>query len=354
MMEWSDRHCRSFHRILSKEAILYTEMVNSGAIIFGDKARHLDFDKNEHPVVLQLGGTEPEDIAKAASIGQQWGYDQIDLNCGCPSERVQRGSFGACLMREPELVATCVKAMKEATDIPISVKHRLGLDEMNPAENIQDYQFVLNFILKVAEMGASQVTIHARNAILKGLSPKENRTVPPLRYEVAKQLRLDVKKDFPDFKVILNGGLENNADIARHWDDFDGFMIGRAAYHHPAILIGWDRLIQSGGKDYGYFLNENVWLEIQEKIITYTQSWYRECQQKNQPFHIGSITRHILGLAYGLAGARHWRQVLSDHRILHQVQSEKSIRDFFESASQNLRIFSADNEELTLLVGTEE
>ncbi len=349
MMDWTDRHCRSFHRILSKKAILYTEMINTGAIIYGDRPKHLDFDKDEHPVVLQLGGSEPFDLAQAAKIAQEWGYDQIDLNCGCPSERVQRGSFGACLMAEPNLVADCVKAMKDAVDIPISVKHRLGLNEMDPTQE-QDYQFVLDFMLKVCDAGASQLTIHARNAILKGLSPKENRTVPPLRYEVAKQLRMDVKNQFSQVNVLLNGGLETNQDIANHWDDFDGFMIGRAAYHTPAHLLAWDQMIESSGQNYGYFLNAQTWKIVEEKLIDYAIRWYRFCQQSQGKyvFNIAAITRHVLGFAHGIGGSRYWRQILSNHHLLHDVQNESQIREFFISASQTLRIFSDVEKEFSL------
>jgi len=234
-MEWTDRHCRSFHRLLTKEAVLYTEMVTSGALLHGDQARHLDYGTIEHPVVLQLGGSEPSDLARCAELAQQWNYDEIDLNCGCPSERVQKGAFGACLMAEPALVAECVRAMRSVYDRPISVKHRLGLDQMDASQSKEDYQFVLDFMLAVADAGASQVTIHARNAVLKGLSPKENRTKPALHYEVAKQLRIDTQKSYPHLKVLLNGGLDSNEQIANYWQDFDGFMVGRAAYHFPAM-----------------------------------------------------------------------------------------------------------------------
>jgi len=341
MMDWTDRHCRSFHRILSKKAILYTEMINTGAIIYGDRPKHLDFDKDEHPVVLQLGGSEPADLAQAAKIAQEWGYDQIDLNCGCPSERVQRGSFGACLMAEPDLVADCVKAMKDVVEVPISVKHRLGLNEMDPTQE-KDYQFVLDFMLKVCDAGASQLTIHARNAILKGLSPKENRTVPPLRYQVAKQLRTDVKNQFSNVNILLNGGLETNQDIANHWDDFDGFMIGRAAYHTPAHLLAWDQMIESAGKNYGYFLNAQTWKVVEEQLIDYSIRWFRYCQQSQGKsiFNIAAITRHVLGFAHGIGGSRYWRQILSNHHLLNDVKNESQIRDFFISASQTLRIFS--------------
>ena len=341
MMEWTDRHCRSFHRALSKEAVLYTEMVTTGALIYGDVPRLLDYSDDQHPVVLQLGGSEPADLSRAAELAQQWGYDEIDLNCGCPSERVQRGSFGACLMAEPDLVSDCVRAMKNAVDIPISVKHRLGLNSMDASTSQKDYQFALDFILAVASAGASQVTIHARNAVLKGLSPKENRSKPPLHYSVAAQLRLDVQKEFPKLRVLLNGGLENNEQMAAHWDDFDGFMVGRAAYHFPAMLLGWDDLITTNGEAVGYLFSESEWHRIQIALVRQVQTWFEECQAKGKPFYIGVFTRHILGLAHGRAGARYWRQRLSDHHALAKVQSKAAIADFFLDASLTLGDWAA-------------
>jgi tRNA-dihydrouridine synthase A len=348
MMEWTDRHCRSFHRILSKHAHLYTEMINTGAIIYGDAHRHLDFDLSEHYVVLQLGGSDPLDLAKAALKAQEWGYDQIDLNCGCPSERVQKGAFGACLMAEPDLVADCVKAMKDVVSIPISVKHRLGLNEMD-LDLKKDYQFTLDFMSKVSEAGASQLTIHARNAILKGLSPKENRTIPTLRYDIAKQLRIDLKKQFPDVHVLLNGGLDTNQAIVNHWNDFDGFMMGRSAYHMPAQLLAWDLMIQTNGEQFGYFLNEQVWHQVNQQLVQYIQKWFDEVEsQKEGSFYLAAITRHILGFAHGLSGSRYWRQYLSDHRILEKVRSKEAIANFFESATSKLRMFSNSDDVTSL------
>ena len=345
MMDLTDRHCRSFHRLLSKKAKLYSEMINTGAILYGDAHRHLDFDRDEHYVILQLGGSEPSDLAKAAKRGQEWGYDQIDLNCGCPSERVQKGSFGACLMAEPDLVADFVKAMKDAVSIPVSVKHRLGLNEMNPDHPV-DYQFALDFMCAVAQAGASQVTIHARNAVLKGLSPKENRMIPLLRYDIAKRLRTDLQKHFPQVKVLLNGGLETNQMIQQHWNDFDGFMIGRAAYHTPAMLLAWDRMIDSQGQENGYFLNDQTWLEIQEGIIRYSQSWLHQLGgDQTERFYLAGITRHVLGLAHGLGGSRLWRQQLSDHRLIAPVKTDLQIEQFFTQASRHLRIFSDERDE---------
>ena len=345
MMDWTDRHCRSFHRLLTKKTVLYTEMVTTGALLHGEISRHLDFDESQHPLVLQLGGSEPGELAKAAQLAVKWGYDQIDMNCGCPSERVQKGSFGACLMAEPQLVADCVKAMKDVVDIPISVKHRLGLNEMDAQGKPADYQFVLDFMATVAQAGASHLTIHARNAVLKGLSPKENRSIPPLRYDIAKQLRVDVQNSFPNVKVLLNGGLESSNEIARYWNDFDGFMIGRSAYHQPAILLGWDQMIDTDGQEFGYFLGEQVWLKIQEGIIEQTIAWMHECQEKEIPFHLAAITRHILGFAHGLGGSRQWRQQLSDYRLMGTIKTEAQIRNFYEIAGKKLRIFSEDYED---------
>ena len=309
-MEWTDRHCRSFHRLLTNQAVLYTEMVTTGALLHGDLPRHLDYNPSEHPVVLQLGGSEPSDLAHCAELAQQWNYDEIDLNCGCPSERVQKGAFGACLMAEPALVADCVRAMRAACDRPVSVKHRLGLDQMDASQSERDYRFVLDFILAVADAGASQVTIHARNAVLKGLSPKENRTKPALHYEIAKQLRSDVQNFYPELKVLLNGGLETIEQIANHWQDFDGFMVGRAAYHFPAMLLGWDDLLQSDGLAAGYLFSETEWHRIQIGLVQQTKQWFDDCQERQKPFYLGAITRHIMGLAHGRAGARRWRQRL--------------------------------------------
>ena len=336
MMEWTDRHCRSFHRMLTKRAVLYTEMVTTGALLHGDQPRHLDFSQEEHPIVLQLGGSDPAELAQCAALAQQWGYDEIDLNCGCPSERVQKGAFGACLMAEPELVAQCVSAMRAACDLPISVKHRLGLDQMDAAQSPRDYQFVLDFVLAVAAAGAIQVTIHARNAVLKGLSPKENRSKPPLHYDVAKQLRRDAQKQYPNLRVLLNGGLESNEQVAQYWNDFDGFMIGRAAYHFPAMLLGWDDLVESDGNAVGYLFSEADWHRIQIGLVEYSQAWLAQCNAHRKDFYLGAITRHIMGLAHGRAGSRRWLQHLSDHHALARVKTKDAIETFFLEASMEL------------------
>ena len=229
MMDWTDRHCRYFHRLLSAKALLYTEMVTTGALIHGDVARHLDYHTQEHPVALQLGGSEPQDLAHCAKLGEQWGYDEINLNCGCPSERVQRGAFGACLMAEPLLVADCVKAMVDSVSLPVTVKHRIGIDK------IDSYDFVRDFVGVVSLAGCSTFIVHARSAWLKGLSPKENREVPPLNYGMVYQL----KKDFPDLTIAINGGITTHTQIAEQLQRLDGAMVGREAYHNPWSLASW-------------------------------------------------------------------------------------------------------------------
>src|SRR5687767_5015112 len=226
MMDVTDRHCRFFMRQISSRARLYTEMITTGALIHGDVQRHLQLNEEEHPVALQLGGSEPAELAHCAKLGEQYGYDEINLNIGCPSERVQRGAFGACLMAEPELVASCVRAIAAAVSIPVTVKHRIGIDK------IEDYGFLKNFVATVAESGCRTFIVHARNAVLKGLSPKENREIPPLKYDYVYRL----KRDFPDLQVVINGGITSMAEAEAHLMHVDGVMIGRAAYSHPWML----------------------------------------------------------------------------------------------------------------------
>lgn len=235
MMDWTDKHCRYFHRLLSRHALLYTEMVTTGALVHGDVPRHLHFNEQEHPVALQLGGSEPADLAHCAKVGEQWGYDEINLNCGCPSERVQRGAFGACLMAEPQLVADCVKAMLDVVSVPVTVKHRIGIDKF------ESYEFVRDFVGAVSQAGCNTFIVHARSAWLKGLSPKENREIPPLRYELVHKL----KRDFPQLTIAINGGITTNAQISEqlqpiHGVMLDGVMLGREAYHNPWLLASWD------------------------------------------------------------------------------------------------------------------
>ncbi|MBI2751198.1 MAG: tRNA dihydrouridine(20/20a) synthase DusA [Burkholderiales bacterium] len=294
MLDWTDRHCRTFHRMLSQHALLYTEMVTTGALIHGDVARHLRYNAEEHPVALQLGGSDPADLAHCARLGEEWGYDEINLNCGCPSERVQRGSFGACLMAEPQLVADCVKAMVDVVDVPVTVKHRIGIDKT------ESYEFVRDFIGTVSQAGCNVFIVHARNAWLKGLSPKENREVPPLRYALVHQL----KKDFPHLTIAINGGITTNAQIAEQLQAVDGVMVGREAYHNPWLLSDWDARFHGAAP---YALTRDA---VEQQMVDYMA---RELRQHGTPW--SHIARHMLGLRHGMPGARHWRQVWSDHRL---------------------------------------
>jgi tRNA-dihydrouridine synthase A len=294
MMDWTDRHCRYFHRLLTRHALLYTEMVTTGALIHGDVARHLAFNAQEHPVALQLGGSEPGDLAHCAKLGEQWGYDEINLNCGCPSERVQRGAFGACLMNEPQLVADCVKAMVDVVSVPVTVKHRIGIDKS------ESYDFVRDFVGSVSEAGCSVFIVHARNAWLKGLSPKENREVPPLRYEVAHRL----KADFPQLRIVVNGGITTDAQIAEQLNHLDGVMVGREAYHNPWCMTNWDSTF------YGQTPSDLTRDAVEQHMVDYME---REAAAHGTPW--SNVARHMLGLRHGQPGARRWRQVWSDHHL---------------------------------------
>jgi tRNA-dihydrouridine synthase A len=293
-MDWTDRHCRYFHRQITRHTRLYTEMVTTGALLHGDVPRHLDFDPVEHPVALQLGGSEPEDLAACARLAQQWGYDEVNLNCGCPSERVQRGAFGACLMAEADLVADSLKAMQDVVDIPVTVKHRIGIDR------VDSYDFVRDFVGTVhARGGCSVFIVHARSAWLQGLSPKDNREIPPLRYDVVHRL----KRDFPGLTIVINGGIGDNEQIAWHLQQVDGVMVGRQAYHHPWLMADWD----------SRFLGDapvaRSRLEVEQAMVGYLQRLARA----GVPWSHAS--RHMLGLWRGEPGARLWRQVWSDHRF---------------------------------------
>lgn len=294
MLDWTDRHCRYFHRLISRHTWLYTEMVTTGALIHGDAARHLDFSEEEHPVALQLGGSDPQELAVCAKLGEKWGYDEINLNCGCPSERVQKGAFGACLMKESSLVAQCVKAMQDAVSIDVSVKHRIGVDD------IHAYGFVRDFMGELVEAGCRIFIVHARNAILKGLSPKENRDIPPLHYETVHQL----KKDFPDCQVILNGGIETPEQVAGQLEQVDGVMIGRAAYHYPYRMASFD------ARFYGDDAPVRTPAQVVEAMIPYIDRQLSLYGAKG--LRLQGITRHMLGLMTGMPGARRFRQILSD------------------------------------------
>jgi tRNA-dihydrouridine synthase A len=299
MMDWTDRHCRRFHRVLSRRARLYTEMVTTGALLHGDLSRLLDLDASEHPVALQLGGCEPDDLARSARLGERWGYDEINLNCGCPSERVQRGAFGACLMAEPALVADCVKAMQDAVSVPVTVKHRVGLGRSD------DYGFVRDFVGTLFDAGCRVFIVHARNAWLEGLSPKQNRDVPPLRPDLARRL----KTDFPSATIVLNGGLQSLDEALPHLGPLDGVMLGRQAYHDPWLLVEVDARV------FGEPPSGATRADVVQAMIVYA----RERASHGVPLR--SIVRHMLGLYHGEPGARQWRRTLSDARLLDRADA---------------------------------
>ena len=292
MMDWTDRHCRYFHRTLSKNALLYTEIVTSPALIKGNATYLLEFDKSEHPIALQLGGSDPNELAKAAVIGSKYGYDEINLNVGCPSDRVQSGTFGAVLMKTPEVVAKCCKEMINAVDIEVTVKCRVGVDQQDPSVTLP------KFLEYISNAGVTRVIIHARKAILSGLSPKQNRNVPPLNYELVYRM----KELFPNLHISLNGGIQSLQEAKVHLDNgIDGIMIGRAAYQKPGeILIDVDN----------YIFNEKI--QKSEKDVVKRMVPYIESQYKNGN-KVSKITRHMLGLFSGQPGAKGWRKILSEN-----------------------------------------
>lgn len=289
MMDWTDRHCRYFHRLLAPHARLYTEMVTSAALVHGDRQRLLGFDDAEHPVALQLGGSDPQELAQAARIGAEFGYDEINLNVGCPSNRVQSGRFGACLMHEPALVADCFTSMREAVTIPVTIKCRLGVDDQDEYADLQ------HFIETVAARGCGIFIVHARKAWLKGLSPKENREVPPLNYQRVYQL----KRDFPALTILINGGIQSLAEVQTHLVHTDGVMLGRTAYHEPYRLAELEHAL------FGTPLPDRMALIRQMR--EYTERHLAEGGKLNH------ISRHLLGLFQGLPGARGWRRHLSEN-----------------------------------------
>ena len=291
MLDWTDRHCRHFHRLLTKYAILYTEMVTTGALLNGDVDRHLRFDVAEHPVALQLGGSDPHDLATCARMAADYGYDEVNINVGCPSERVQKGAFGACLMAEPELIGECVSAMQAAVSIPITVKNRIGIDDQD------DYEGLHRFISTVSQAGCRTFIIHARKAWLKGLSPKENREIPPLRYELVYQ----IKREFSQLEILINGGITTLEQCQQHLQYVDGVMVGREAYHNPWVLAQVDAQL------YGTSSAVDDRKAIVEAFLPYVQ------QQLEQGVPLGHMTRHILGIFQGMAGARAWRRHISEN-----------------------------------------
>lgn len=294
MVDLTDRHCRFFHRLLGQHARLYTEMLSTKAVLLGDQARVLGFDAAEHPVALQLGGSDPDELAAAARLAAGVGYDEINLNCGCPSERVQQGSFGACLMAEPTQVAQCVGAMRDAVNVPVTVKHRIGIGR------VESYGFVRDFVGTVADAGCDVFIVHARNAWLEGLSPKDNRSIPPLRHDVVHRL----KADFPALRFILNGGLRDceSARIAGH--GLDGVMLGRAVYENPWLLAEFDASCRGSIEP----------TPARAEVAMAMRDYARE--RRREGVALRAITRHMLGLFNGLPGARRWRRLLSDAALL--------------------------------------
>jgi len=300
MMDWTDRHCRYFLRLITRHTLLYTEMVTTGALIHGDRERFLRFDPAEHPVALQLGGSEPADMATCARMGEDRGYDEINMNVGCPSDRVQSGSFGACLMAEPTLVADCVVAMKNAVKVPVTVKTRIGIDRQD------SYEDLCAFTEAVASAGCAALIVHARKAWLKGLSPKENREVPPLRYDVVTRL----KRDFPYLPIVINGGFTNLEQARGFLEQLDGVMIGREAYHNPWMLAAADR--EMFGDDHPVPTRH----QVVEAFIPYVT------RQLATGVPLNAMTRHILGLFLGRPGARGWRRTISEQAHRNGVGAE--------------------------------
>jgi len=291
MLDWTDRHERYFLRLMSKHALLYSEMVTTGALIHGYKDRYLQFNQEEHPVALQLGGSDPEDMALCAKMAEDYGYDEVNINVGCPSDRVQNGAFGACLMAEAELVAENVAAMQKAVTIPVTVKNRLAIDDMDEAETLQ------NFLQIVSQAGCETFIIHARKAWLKGLSPKQNRDVPPLNYDLVYQM----KREFPQLEIIINGGIKTLGKCEEHIKQVDGVMMGREAYHNPFIMNEVDQLF------YDDQPNKQTRFDVLEKYIEYMQ------EQLGRGVYLKQMSRHILGLFSGMRGAKAWRRYISEN-----------------------------------------
>ncbi len=290
MLDWTDRYCRYFLRLISQHSLLYTEMITTGAILHGDTDYHLAFDEAEHPLALQLGGSAPAALAACAKIAAQYGYDEINLNCGCPSDRVQKGRFGACLMREPELVAQCIAAMKDAVELPVTLKHRIGVDNQTSHAELED------FVGCTRDAGCDAFIVHARNALLQGLSPKDNRNIPPLIYDAVYQL----KRSFPESEFIINGGIDSIEQIQNHLEHVDGVMLGREAYHNPYLLAEMDALF------YGQTEQVSTRLEILESFLPFAE------QALAGGARLNHLSRHILGLFHGQPGARKFRRLISE------------------------------------------
>ena len=315
MMDWTDKHCRYFYRLISKNVQLYTEMITTKAILRGDKNRLLDFNTSENPLVLQLGGSDPKELADCALIAKNWGYDEVNINVGCPSDRVLSGSFGACLMKEPNLVAQCVETMIENCDIPVTVKHRIGIDDM------ESYNQLSDFINLISDKGCNHFIVHARKAWLTGLSPKENRTIPPLNYPWVYQL----KQDFPNLQFTINGGIENCQEITEHLEKVDGVMLGRSIYHNPFLL---EQI------ELEFFKNKKIKLD-RELILKKYMSYISNQSQKGVP--IRSMTRHILGLYHGESNSKLFRRLLSGKIV--ELKHLNDWLDFKKNSSTEIKSF---------------
>lgn len=300
MMDWTDRHCRYFLRLITQHSLLYTEMVNSQAIVHGKAFHLLEYNTEEHPVALQLGGNDPAILAAASKEGEHFGYDEINLNVGCPSDRVQSGHFGACLMLQPELVRDCIAAMQAAVSVPVTVKCRIGVDRE------ESYDFLKKFVLTVHESGCQTFIIHARNAWLDGLSPKENRNIPPLRYDIVYQL----KQELPDLEIIINGGIKAYTAIDNHLQHVDGVMLGREAYHNPYFLAEMDQC----------YYNDKHPIPTRDEIVAQLLPYIQ--QQRDQDIFLKHISRHILGLYHAQKGAKQWRRYLSENAVAHSAGVE--------------------------------
>ncbi|TCO97428.1 tRNA dihydrouridine(20/20a) synthase DusA [Uruburuella suis] len=316
MLDWTDKHYRHMARQITRHSWLYSEMINAGAIIHGDKTRFLMFNEGENPLALQLGGSEPADLAKAAKAAEDYGYNEVNLNCGCPSPRVQKGAFGACLMNDAALVADCLNAMQDAVQIPVTVKHRIGVDRQT------EYSTVADFVGTLRKQTACRTYIvHARNAWLDGLSPKENREVPPLKYEYVYRL----KQEFPDLEIIINGGITTNEEIAAHLKHVDGVMVGREAYHNPMVMRDWDALF------YGSSHAPITEADLVARLYDYALSQVNAGRGTT----VRHIARHYLGLMHGLKNARSWRRMLSDAALLKPNRPELILEAWAQVAAAN-------------------
>ena len=300
MLDWTDRHCRYFHRLLTKQALLYTEMVTTGALLNGDVERHLRFNAFEQPVALQLGGSEPKEMAACTRIAEDYGYAEVNINVGCPSERVQKGAFGACLMAEPHLIADCVAAMQAAVNMPVTVKNRIGIDEQ------QERDSLFSFVETVAQAGCQTFIVHARKAWLKGLSPKENREIPPLNYALVYEL----KQAFPQLEIIINGGITTLEQCQHHLQFVDGVMVGREAYHNPWLLAQVDSQLYATPDSF------NQRKAVIDAFIPYIE------QQLSQGVTLAPMSKPILGLFQGIAGARYWRRYISENAFKPNADSK--------------------------------